>query len=286
MHTLQPQDTTIRRGPRKPARYHEVVMQPDAASDPAYRFVELTAGTVAYTDEGSGEHTVVAIPGLPGAVRDFRWLAAALGSDVRVVRVDLPGFGKSPRDGFEAMDIVARAAVVSALIDELELDAVTLVAHSSGGTVAARVANNAASRVRRCVLLASPGARPHYRMGPFRRASPLFARPLGRAVLHPLQRRLYAQLGFPRYLTDEERMYCSLDAAATDFAAHADNLRRMAQPTLVAWALDDRMIPAAIYRELEQIAPQGPRMRFSHGGHNIQKTRAVELAQAIRSHVR
>ena len=255
-------------------------MHPETPSDPPYQFLACDGSRIAYTDEGAGEQVLLAIPGLPGTVRDFRWLAPAL-SDVRFVRIDLPGFGQSSRSDYTGMSIAERAAPVLALIDALELASVTLVGHSSGGTVAAHLARYHADRIHRVVLIACPGPRAHYPAGVYRATAGLFAHRASRALVNPLQRVLYKALGFPSYLTDAERMYSTLDAAAAYFDTHTENLRHMTTATLVAWAADDRMIPPDIYRALEEVAPPGPRLRFPTGGHNIQKTRATELGSAI-----
>lgn len=113
----------------------------------------------------------------------------------------------------------------------------------------------------------------------------LLAQPLRlslvRTVLAPAIRRLYAMQGFPSYLTDDERAFALLDAAAFDFAEHRANLAGMRAPTLVAWATDDPVIPASTFESLGAMVPAGPRLEFRDGGHNVQKTHAVEIAQAI-----
>lgn len=50
---------------------------------------------IAYTDEGEGSTTVVALHGAPGSVRDLRHIAARLTPSLRVVRLDFAGFGDS-----------------------------------------------------------------------------------------------------------------------------------------------------------------------------------------------
>lgn len=255
-------------------------MQPTHPSDPPSRTLERAEGPLSYTDEGEGE-VLVAVPGLPGSARDFRWLAPALTPHMRVVRVTLPGFGRSARAGHRGMSIADRAAPVLDLMEALNLPPVTILGHSSGATVAAHLAYHAPHRVRRCVLVAPPGPQPHYPRSFYRRLAPLFSSRAGRVALTPLQRGLYRAFGFPRALTDRERMFTTLDAAACDFAAYADTVRALTQPTLLCWALDDRLIPAARFEALAELAPAGPRLRFEQGGHNLQKTRALEIAEAI-----
>lgn len=256
-------------------------MHSDQPSDPPLQYLDRSAGRLCYTDEGCGEQTIVAIAGLPGSLRDFRWLAPVLSPHVRFVRVDLPGFGGSTRRGFSGMTIAQRAEPVRALIEALGLGRVTLVGHSHGSTVVAHLARHAPALVSRCALLCPPGPTPHYPMAAMRALGRVLNRSLGRALLRPLLRYGYTAVGFPAKMTDDERIYTTLDAGAADFAEHRDNLRRATQPTLVAWAQDDRLMPARIYEALEQIAPAGPRLRFADGGHNIQKTHATELGAAI-----
>ena len=65
----------------------ETSMTPESPSDPELQTVEVLGGPIAYTDEGEGQ-PLVAVHGLPGSVRDFRWLAPALPESIRLLRVD------------------------------------------------------------------------------------------------------------------------------------------------------------------------------------------------------
>ncbi|KAG1686203.1 hypothetical protein DVH05_007085 [Phytophthora capsici] len=52
-------------------------------------------------------------------------------------------------------------------------------------------------------------------------------------------------------------------------------------PTLVAWSKSDEYIQEEIPRELGELCYSGPRLAFTGGGHNIQKTRVDLIATAI-----
>jgi pimeloyl-ACP methyl ester carboxylesterase len=73
-----------------------------------------------------------------------------------------------------------------------------------------------------------------------------------------------------------------LDVGAADFAAYRSALRKSRQPTFIAWASDDEQISPGSHEALHEYAGPGPRVAFPSGGHNIQKTRAVELGEMIR----
>ncbi len=257
-----------------------MVMRTETPSDPPRRFLDVPPHRLAYTDEGSGV-PVVAVPGLPGGVRDFRWLAPALGDGVRFLRIELPGYGESHRTGYDGMSIPERAAVVRRFMEALELPPAILLGHSSGATLVAHLARHHAGRVRAAALVSPPGPMPHYPVSAYRALVRVFRLRIGRALMRPALRTLFRATGFPAYLTDDERMYTALDAAAKDFALYAGDVAAMACPTLVAWARDDRLIPVRNYEALEALAPPGQRLRFDDGGHNIQKTRAVEIARAV-----
>lgn len=259
-------------------------MTPETPSDPPRRRLAVPTGELVWTEEGgAGPETGVflAIPGLPGSVRDFRWLAPAIPGGRRFLRVELPGFGEADRHELRGLSSDQRAAAVEALLTELDLRELTLISHSSGALVAARLARRCPDRIDSLALLASPGPTPHYPLRTWRAKAALLRRPLGRRLLRAPMRALYSAFGFPSYLTDRELVCTSLDAAAVDFAEWRDDLRALTIPTLIASAPDDRLIAPRRTRALEELAPDGPRLRFEDGGHNIQKTRATELGEAL-----
>ncbi|MEM9191754.1 MAG: alpha/beta hydrolase [Myxococcota bacterium] len=262
-------------------------MRPNAPSDPTKTFLSHRGRRLAYTLEGPPGPTVLAVPGLPGRIRDFRWLAPALSGAFAVARVELPGFGASEREGYSPMGIDDRAAPVHAVLTHLLERGhrpVHLLGHSAGATTVAHLASTGLPFGGRAALVSPTGLRPHYPAGMLRALAPVFRRRAGRAALAPILRRLYAAQGFPRYLNDDERVFTTLDAAATNFALHRANLAALRVPTLIAWAADDRLISDEMFSTVAAVATPGPRLRFDEGGHNIQKTKATELAEALAAH--
>ncbi len=256
-------------------------VRPDSPSDPTGQTIAFDGSVLAYTEEGTGEPTLIAIPGLPGSVRDFRWLAPALSSHMRVLRFDPPGNGASPRDGFKALTVAQRAQPVLALIERLCSGPVVLAGHSAGSGVVAHLAARHPEMVRAGVMLAPAGPKPHLGRRPMQVVAGALGLPGARTIMDPLIRRAYAAQGFPAYLTDDERAYAIIDALAFDFDDYRADLNAMRCPTLVAWARDDAIIPAATFQALEQMVPDGPRLRFDDGGHSVQKAHAEEIGAAI-----
>jgi len=255
-------------------------MTPEHPSDPPLQTVDVPGGVVRLTDEGAGP-ALVCLHGMPGSPRDFRWLAPAM-PGLRTIRVALPGVAGStpvPRP-----DPVALAAVVPLVADALKLDVYAVLGHSLGGAVATAVAV-ADPRVRALVLVSAVGTRPHRGYRSLSGWSwSLLDLALGtpaRTVLVPRIRAIYRRFGFPSSITDDELVTTIRAAARVRFPEHAARLARVAVPTLVAWTEDDKLIEATIFEELAALVPAGPRLRFPDGGHNPQKSHAVEIGAAI-----
>ncbi len=253
-------------------------------SDPPLRSVALARGVASYTDEGTGR-PLVAVHGLPGSARDFRWLAPHLREHLRFLRIELPGFGSTAVAAGPDPSPRGRARFLLEALDALELERPVLLGHSMGGVVACAAVGLAPRRCAGLGLLSCPGLRRHLmlRLLPVRLARRL----LGEAPGRPwrwLQRQLFALAGFRRYPDHEltRTIHC---LAATSIEAHALRVRDLRVPTLVGYCEDDPLIEADIYRALAAACPPGPRLIFPEGGHNPQKTHAAAVAEALRDWV-
>jgi pimeloyl-ACP methyl ester carboxylesterase len=255
-------------------------LRPDQPTDPSVSLVDLPTGPMAITDNGEDGLAVILIHGLPGSHRDYRWFEPVL-PGVRIIRPDLPGFGATPLSTQPGADLASRGRTIAALLDALDLEKAVLVGHSMGGGVATAAAR-ISSRVVGLALLASIGIEPHRerrRFHPRLLARAIRAPILGRAML-PLARIAFQKAGFK--IQNATELLHTLDCVAeTRFDTHTDNLAAIQVPTFVSWANDDRLIEPEIFAQLSKAAPPGPRLGFDVGGHNIQKTQAVEIADAF-----
>lgn len=95
----------------------------------------LRVGSVelSYYDEGEG-NPVVLIHGFAGSKQYWDKIIPQLTSDRRVIALDLPGHGESSmsKDKYSIEDM---AGIVKDLLNQLELDKVTLFGHSLGGYI-------------------------------------------------------------------------------------------------------------------------------------------------------
>lgn len=262
-------------------------MQPEAPSDPRVEVRDLSVGRVSFTDQGPAEAQgppIVAIHGLPGSARDFRWLGAALEPRQRFVRLNMPAFGQTPLSSMRRAGLVARADWVVRVLAELGLESAVLLGHSMGGVVATAACARHPQQFSGLALLASIGPRPHRSVRkmavPPSILSGVLRVPGAAHLLEDRLRREFERSGFKSW-TREQHVHSIHCLAALRFSEHARNLKRLRLPTLVAWAADDPFIEEAISEALYWQCPEGPRVRFDTGGHNLQKTRAIELASAL-----
>jgi pimeloyl-ACP methyl ester carboxylesterase len=262
---------------------------PPPATDPAPRTADLQGRRLAYIDEGPEDApAILAFPGIPGTSRDFRYLAPQLTDSVRLIRVDPPGFGDSAPERDAIRSFQGRARILLALADHLRLARFAVLGHSMGGGAALVAASSFRRRVSLLVLVASVALRRHRGLGyssvQFRRMGRALRVPGLGALLVPKLREQYRRRGF----SGSEKM------RAHDFALHMeaiaaadfDLLRRCVAeglpPTLIAYAQDDHLVETHLSRELAAAIPHARVLLFDEGGHNLQKTRARELAQAIK----
>ena len=122
----------------------------------ASAFVHLRGARVHYRDEGPRDGPVlVAIHGTYSSLHTWdEWVERLDG--VRVVRLDMPGFGLTgPREGTHRMQ--ALVATVAALCDHLELSDVTVAGNSLGGGVAWRLSLERPDLIERLLLLNAGG---------------------------------------------------------------------------------------------------------------------------------
>jgi pimeloyl-ACP methyl ester carboxylesterase len=92
---------------------------------------------VNYVDvgESSTDPAIVFVHGLGGRWQHWSRVIPAISARQRVVALDLPGFGESPRLG-ERIDMEGLADVVAGLLGELGIHRVAFVGHSFGGPLA------------------------------------------------------------------------------------------------------------------------------------------------------
>lgn len=109
-------------------------------------FAAEDGALLAYTDQGRGV-PVLALAGLTRDGRDFDYLARHLGPDVRLIRLDSRGRGRSQWTGPATYTVPQEARDALALLDHLGLERVAIIGSSRGGLIGLVIAATAKHRL-------------------------------------------------------------------------------------------------------------------------------------------
>lgn len=262
-------------------------MQSKTPLDPTPTVVNGTVGKIAYAQAGDEGPCLLLVHGCPGSRRDFRWWMEDLSQWARVIAVDMPGYGEARPTQFPPTT-AGRSAYLSEVLDLAGVRQAYVVSHSFGSTVAVDFGLRYAERVQGIALLAPAGPRMHMGLRRFRGRS-LFYRfatlpGVGESALLRLKKAM-TLAGFSKYLEPDEILRMLELLEHFNFEHYAAQVLDLEVPAWVAHAADDPFIEYAIVEEL--VAALGkPRFHvLAEGGHNIQKTMAVELNKALKDWV-
>jgi pimeloyl-ACP methyl ester carboxylesterase len=250
------------------------------APTPPSRFVRVQGMDVHYRDEGRGP-TVVLLHGMGASLHTWDGWTAALRDSLRVVRLDLPGYGLTGPFPHGRYDDASYVAFLADFLDAVGIARASLAGNSMGGEIAWRFALARPARVERLVLVDAAGY-------PYGDPPPLF-RLVGAPGVAPLVTRLSPRWMYAANLrqvyTDDARVtdalidrYYLLTRRAGNREAFlrralvADSfpfarLRTLRAPTLVLWGADDLWIPRALADTFVAYVPGARAVVYDGVGH-------------------
>jgi pimeloyl-ACP methyl ester carboxylesterase len=264
-------------------------------------------GRLSFVSAGTGPETLLCLHGLGGTKASFLpTLAALAGPELRVVALDLPGFGESDKPIGAPYDAPWFARATFEAMDALGLRSAHLAGNSMGGRVAIEAGLLDRSRVDSLTLLCPALAwLRDRRWAPFVR---LLRPELGllqvapRRVVEQMARRLvptasdgWAAAGVDEFL----RSYLTPRGRAAFYAAarniyldepHGEDgfwtrLEELAPDALFIWGKRDALVPIAFMRHVQRALPQAEHVELECG-HVPQIERPRETHRAIRQFLR
>lgn len=248
--------------------------------------------------------TVVLLHGAPGSYQDFRHIAPMLQEQgVRVLGINLPGSGGSEVAPKHYWDHISALSVAELTLEAVHKlcstdERVFFIGHSFGGHCAINMAalkvqqeaGGSSFPLKGLVLLAPAGCRPHRVLRPKQNKVVIELLRSSNALVASIMPWLIKVL-YTRFLRFSDQAPAShyvagvVRAGTTDFHRVSDHVHIIARkqiPTFIAWSQNDEYMEHEIPVELaRKCYAGGPRIAFTGGGHNIQKTRAPYLASAI-----
>ena len=250
--------------------------------------IEINGVPINYVDVGSGaEDPVVLVHGLGGQWQNWLENIPRLAQERRVVALDLPGHGLTPKPESEDITISGYGRCVDAFCEKLGLPEVDLVGNSMGGFVAAEVAIQFPQRVSRLVLVSAAGITsadtlqaPILTFG--RVATALATNSAARhrrLASRPITRHLALALvaRHPRLLKADlayEGFFKGAGKGGFDDALRAcleydfrDRLPDVKVPTLIVWGEKDSIIPVRDADEFERLIDDSRKVVMKDTGH-------------------
>jgi pimeloyl-ACP methyl ester carboxylesterase len=112
--------------------------------------------TLAYTDEGQGQQTIIFIHGLGSYIPAWDKNIPDLSKQFRCIALDLPGYGKSSKNPHSGL-MSFYADIVVEFIKKMDLKNVTLAGHSMGGQISMVAAIHYPELIKNLILAAPAG---------------------------------------------------------------------------------------------------------------------------------
>jgi len=250
-------------------------------------------------DSGSGP-PVLLLHGQPGTGGDWSAVIERLAGEHRVIAPDRPGYGESRGP---ARGLAANADALATVLDDLEVDEVTVAGHSWGGGVALALAQRHPDRVRALVLAASIGApssldlvdrvlalpfigdalafaglrvfSPVVLVPRVRSAIGPVARPVPTAQLRPRVREWQSGSTWRSFVVEQRAMVAELPAIS-------ERLDAVTVPTIVVVGKRDKLLPTRAGADLAAAIPGSRLVEIPDAGHALPLEAPTELSSLIR----
>lgn len=234
-----------------------------------------------YLDEGTGK-VVLFLHGWQDNFHTFDSLVSLLSPTQRIIRLDLPGFGKSevPK---EAWNLDNYIQFVKDFIEKLDIQVYTLVGHSFGGRIAIKGEATNNLQAQKIILIGSAGIAINRT---FRNLILKLLAKIGGLITYipplifwreGLRKRMYSFIGSD-YLNTGKLKETFLNIISEDLSASA---KKITTPTLLIWGESDTVTPLSDGKQLAgQIADSKLKV-ISGAGHFVHKEKSQEVAKLV-----
>ena len=273
---------------------------------------DVAAGTIRYIDEGTHDKDVIlCVHGNPTWSFYYRRVIEQFKDTHRVIAVDNLGCGRSDRPSQSDFDytLASHRDNLVSLIDQLNLDRITLLAHDWGGAIGLSALVARRERYKRIMLLNTAAFPPPY--VPWRIAACRFP-VLGTAAVRGLN--AFAKAAITMAMSrnkmdsqtakgllapyDSWQNRVAIDAFVRDIPMSKSHptfktlseleaaLPSLADlPTLLVWGMKDWCFRPECLRRFQQVWPQTQSVEIDDAGHYVIEDAPAETLDAIASFV-
>ncbi|MCM1519192.1 MAG: alpha/beta hydrolase [Lachnoclostridium sp.] len=230
---------------------------------------ELNGLKVAYTDNGSGDRTIILMHGWgcnSSTLASVERVALAAG--YRVINVDFPGFGLSaePED---VWGVEEYTRVIEQLVGQLGIERPVLLGHSFGGRVG--ILYSSRNEVGKLILVDAAGVKPHrslryyIKVWSFKASKAIVTMVMGKEKATPIIDKMRAARGSSDYASASAQMRRILSKVVNEDLC--SEMPKIKAPTLLIWGTDDKATPLSDARKMERLIPDAGLVEFAGCGH-------------------
>lgn len=263
---------------------------------PPSRFTNVGRLSVHYRDEGAGP-ALVLLHGTGASLHTWEGWTSILRPDLRVIRMDLPGFGLTGPEPSDDYTSTAYVRFLEDFVTKLGIERFDLAGNSLGGFVAWRYAVVHPERVRKLILVDAagyPSKHPPvlvFRLARISWLASLLERVDPRALVARTLRDAYADkskvtpelVDLYRDLvlrTGNRRAFSA--RVSTSESDHSFELRSITAPTLIMWGALDALIPVSDAKRFENDIPKSQLVIYEGVGHAPMEEISARSAADVR----
>jgi pimeloyl-ACP methyl ester carboxylesterase len=223
-----------------------------------------------YNDIGSGK-VIILLHGWGSSLQSFSDVANELAKTYRVISIDFPGFGSSPRP-HDDWHVQEYAICLQGFLEKLSLHPHALIGHSFGGRVVLKSVGKKYIHPAKVVLIGSAGVKPVLtnRQLLLKLSAKIGKKVTSLPVLNKLQfrlrRQLYKKVGATDYLKANEMQAIFLNVINEDLKNDAE---KITQPGLLIYGEDDHDTPVADAQKLHTAIKNSELIIVPNAGHYV-----------------
>lgn len=242
---------------------------------------------VQYKDEGKGA-VIVLLHGWGANLGSFDGIAGYLSKKFRVIRIDFPGFGGSPKPA-DSWGVGEYAVLTAGVLAKLEIAHVYVIGgHSFGGRVIIKGVATKVLSADKLILIDTAGVRPAASakksvLQVVAKSGKLVTSLPGLKKLQPaLRKKLYAAAGTTDYLEAEAMQKIFLNTINEDLLPLVSHIT---QPALLIWGENDTETPVAdAYMMMNELS-DGELLVVPDAGHFVYLDDPKAVQKAIEAFV-
>ncbi|MEW6617473.1 MAG: alpha/beta hydrolase [Patescibacteria group bacterium] len=236
---------------------------------------------VEYLDEGVGQ-VLLFLHGWQDNFHTFDSLIPLLSQTRRIIRLDLPGFGKSEMPK-ETWDLDNYVQFVDEFIKKLGFQVYAFVGHSFGGRIIIKGGATRNLQAQKVILIGSAGIA---KDRTFRNSVLKFLAKVGKVIVcipplifwrRRLQKRVYDAIGSD-YLNAGKLKGTFLKIISEDLSVSA---KKITTPTLLIWGENDIETPLSDGEKMARLITNSELKVISGAGHFVHKEKPQEVAKLV-----